>query len=67
MHAFADSFDQAYSLRHDLRQMLGIELPLMMLTDSDSLFKVITSSSSVTSEKRLMIDLRATREAYERK
>lgn len=35
----------------------------MLYTDSDSLFKVIIKNSSTT-ERRLMIDLEATREAY---
>lgn len=35
-----------------------------MLTDSENLFKVIYKSS-VTTEKRLMVYVRAAREAYE--
>lgn len=36
---------------------------LSIVNDSDSLFKVITQSSNMT-EKRLMIDIQAGREAY---
>lgn len=62
-HAFADAFYYGYSPRHDLEQMLDKTLPLQLHTDSDSVFKVIVKNSSTT-ERRLMIDLEATREAY---
>lgn len=61
--AFSDAFDAAYSIRHDLQRILRREIPLAMLTDSMSLFKVIINSSTMT-EKRLMIDLNAARDAY---
>ena len=38
-------------------------VPITMLSDSKSLFDVITKSTC-TSEKRLMIDISAVREAY---
>lgn len=38
--AFADGFDYAYLLRPDLRRMLGLEIQLTMLTDSETLFKL---------------------------
>lgn len=62
-HAFVDSFDAAFSIRHDLQKMANINIPLKMVTDSDSLFKVIVQSSTTT-ERRLMIDIEASREAY---
>lgn len=40
--AFADAFDYAYLLRHDLTRIMNTELSLAVLTDSDSLFKTIT-------------------------
>lgn len=61
--AFADGFDYAYLLRHDLKRMLNKDIPLAMLTDSESLFKCIVKSTTTT-EKRLMIDIEAGREAY---
>lgn len=60
--AFADGFDYVYLMRHDLQRILGHH-PLAMLTDSESLFKCIVKSTTTT-EKRLMIDIEAAREAY---
>lgn len=64
-YAFADGFDFAFTLRHDIENILGRKLSITMLTDSESLFKVIIKASTTT-ERRLMIDIRATREAYVR-
>lgn len=64
--AFADGFDYGYSLRHDLERMTGRKIPLLMYTDSDSVFKVIVKNS-MTTERQLMIDLEATRQAYGRR
>jgi Reverse transcriptase (RNA-dependent DNA polymerase) len=63
VYAFADAFDQAFIIKHDLELLLNQRVPLTILTDSKSLFDVITKSSS-TSERRLMIDITAVREAY---
>lgn len=62
-HAFVDAFNSAFTLRHDLSTMVKTNISLNLITDSDSLFKVIVQSSTTT-EKRLMIDLQACREAY---
>ena len=64
-HAFADAFDVAFTMRHELRRLIGKEVKMTMLTDSMSLFKVIINSSVFTG-KRLMIDISAARQAYER-
>jgi hypothetical protein len=62
--AFADGFDAAYSLKHDLQTILKRSVDILMYTDSLSLFDVITKLST-TAEKRLMIDLVVVREAYD--
>ena len=64
-HAFADGFDTSYLMCHDLSTVMGKKMELTMVTDSMSLFKVIVNASTTT-EKRLMIDIRAAREAYEK-
>ena len=61
--ALADAFDMAYALKHDIQALLSKEIPLVLITDSLSLFDVI-SKSTITAEKRLMIDLKATKESY---
>lgn len=52
-------------VRNDIENMAGRRVPLTILTDSESLLKLIVKSS-VTTEKRLMVNVRAAREAYER-
>ena len=63
LHAFSDGFDFAYLIKHDIEDMLGRRVPMMMITDSQALFRVVVRSSTTT-ERRMMIDLRAAREAY---
>ena len=63
-HAFADAFDYPNLLKHDFEQLLQQRIPLQMFTDSKYLFDVIVRAS-MTSERRLVIDISATREAYE--
>jgi len=63
VYAFADAFDAAFILTHDLERIYRQHLPLVMLTDSKQIFDVITRASHTT-EKRLMIDVAAAREAY---
>eukprot|EP00171_Calliarthron_tuberculosum_P008498 IDg8498t1 len=64
-HALADAFDYSFMLKFDLESMLQQEIPLQIFTDSRSLFDVIVKATK-TSERRLMIDVAACREAYER-
>lgn len=61
--AFAAGFDNAFLLLHDLQRMLGRKIPLLMFTDSRQLFDVLTRSN-YTTERRLMVDIAAAREAY---
>eukprot|EP00171_Calliarthron_tuberculosum_P004827 IDg4827t1 len=62
-YAFTNAFDQTFVLKHDMEKMLHKTIPLKMFTDSKQLFDVITKASYPT-EKRLMIDILAVREAY---
>ena len=62
-YALADAFDFAFCCKKDLERILEQRIPLQMLTDSKSLFDVITKCSN-TSERRLMIDVDAVRTAY---
>lgn len=61
--AFADMFDASASLKQEMEWLLGIHIPLQLLTDSKCLFDIICSGSR-TSEKRTMIDVAATREGF---
>jgi hypothetical protein len=63
--ALADAFDMAYSLKHDIETIIKQNVPIVILTDSQSLFDVI-SKATTTAEKRLMIDLCVVKRAYER-
>lgn len=64
--AFSDGFDQAFVLRRDIEQLLGKRIAITMLTDSQSLFDIITKSSYST-EKRILIDIACAKEAYRKK
>jgi hypothetical protein len=61
--AFAEIFDAAFILRHDLSRMLGQHIPILMLTDSESLFKTL-NRARYTTERRLLVDIAAARQAY---
>jgi hypothetical protein len=61
--AFVDAFDNAFILRHELSRMMGTNIPILMMTDSRALFDVITRAR-YTTERRLMVDIAAAREAY---
>jgi hypothetical protein len=63
--ALAEAFDRSFILKHDIEDMLGIQVPLKLYTDSQSLFDVITKGS-MTSERRLMIDIALAQEAFKR-
>lgn len=63
-YVLADCFNIDYAIRHDINDIVGYIIPFTMLTDSESHFNVIARSTTTT-EKRLMIHVRATREAFE--
>lgn len=64
-YAFADAFDAAYIVNHDLERIYRQHLPLIMLTDSKQMYDVVTRASQTT-KKRLVVDVAAAREAYKR-
>ena len=63
--AFADAFYMAYAMTNDLHNMTSLDIQTVMLTDSLSLFDVITKAK-ITSEKRLIIDVKIVKDAYQR-
>ena len=63
MIAFADLFDEALAIRKQLEFALRLPIPVCILTDSKSMFDII-SKGSRTSEKRAMLDICTTRQAY---
>ncbi len=58
----SDMFDVWYTLRTELSNTFALKIPLILLTDSNSLFDVI-SKGTRTSEKRMMLDIAAARDA----
>ena len=65
IYAFAEGFDSVYAIKHTLEKVYRQVLPINMLKDSKQMFDVITKASHIA-EKRLMIDVAAAREAYNR-
>lgn len=60
--AFTDAFDMAYVSKHDLQLITKCYILLKMLTDSFSLFDILTIPSSNT--KKAYIDLQIVHNAY---
>ena len=61
--AFSDLFDVATTLSQELEKLLRKRVPVQLLTDSKSLFDII-SKGTRTSEKRMMLDIAAARERF---
>jgi hypothetical protein len=59
-------FDMGASVMSTIDKALGIELPLVICTDSKSLYECLVKLGT-TQEKRLMIDVMCLRQAYERR
>jgi hypothetical protein len=60
--AFSNAFDNAFIIKHDIERMIG-SVHYLMLTDNKALFDVI-AWTRCTTERRLMVDIAAAREAY---
>jgi uncharacterized integral membrane protein len=55
--------DAAFTLRHLLTKMMGRHVPLLLMTGSRSIFKVI-ANHKMTAEGCLMLDVYAVQKAY---
>jgi hypothetical protein len=66
LYAMINGFDVEAIIKSIIERMLHISLPLILLTDSKSLFDCLIKLDT-TSEKRLMIDLMCLRQFYERR
>ena len=59
-------FDTGAVLKATTEQILGIDIPLIICTDSNSLYQCLVRLGT-TQEKRLMIDVMCLRQAYEKR
>jgi hypothetical protein len=66
LYAMGHGFDCACVLKHTLDNMLNVAVPIVIYIDSFSLYECLVKLGT-TNEKRLMIDLMAIRQAYERR
>src|ERR1043165_4412964 len=66
LYVMAHGFDLVIVMKATIDVMLDRPMPLVMYTDSRSLYDSLVSLNTVT-EKRLLIDLRVFRESYERR
>ncbi|TAQ90470.1 hypothetical protein B7494_g1202 [Chlorociboria aeruginascens] len=66
LYRMAHGFDIAAILKSTIEKTLGITLPLVLCTDSKSLYNCLVKLGT-TQEKRLMIDLMCLRQSYERR
>ncbi|TAQ87858.1 hypothetical protein B7494_g3834 [Chlorociboria aeruginascens] len=66
LYGMAYGFDIAAVLKSTIEKILGITLPLVLCTDSKSLYDCLVKLGT-TQEKRLIIDLMCLRQSYERR
>lgn len=52
-YSMADCLDAAFMIKHDLKNITGLRIPIMLLTKSERLFKIIVKSTSTTKKKGL--------------
>ena len=64
LYAMTAGFDTGAVLKATTEQILGIDIPLIICTDSNSLYQCLVPLGT-TQEKRLMIDVMCLRQAYE--
>ncbi len=66
LYAMVHGFDVGSVLKATLTKMLGNPIPLILVTDSKSLYDCLIRLSIIV-EKRLMINVMALRQSYERR
>jgi len=66
LYGMAHGFDMGASVKSTIDRALEMELPLVVCTDSKSLYECLVKLGT-TREKRLMIDVMCLRQAYERR
>ena len=66
LYAMAHGFNISASLKTTIDKALNINLPLVLYTDSKSLYDCLIKLGT-TQEKRLMINIICLRQAYERR
>jgi hypothetical protein len=66
LYGMAHGFDIAAAVKATIDRVLQIDLPLILCTDSRSLYQCLVKLGT-TQEKRLMIDIMCLRQAYERR
>ena len=66
LYAMSNGYDMAISVKTTIELTLGLKLPLIVCTDSKSLYDCLVKLGT-TQEKRLMVDLMCLRQSYERR
>jgi hypothetical protein len=66
LYAMGHGFDIGATLKSSIELILKIDLPLIICTDSKSLYECLVKLGT-TQEKRLMIDIMCLRQSYERR
>jgi hypothetical protein len=66
LYSMAHGFDIASAIKSTIEGMLQINLPLVIYTDSKSLYDCLVKLGT-TQEKRLIVDILSLRQAYERR
>lgn len=64
--AFAGAFVASFTMRRQVKLMLGRSISLLLLAESKCLLNVLTSNMTTT-EGRLMLDIFAARQGYNRR
>ena len=66
LYTIAHGFDIGAAIKSTAQQILHINIPLIVCTDSKSLYDCLVKLGT-TQEKRLMVDIMCLRQAYERR